>query len=733
MQLGIGGIMAQTISLAVDGMTCASCVARSERVLRAQPGVQAASVNLAMSNAQVVFDAPATPEGLAAALTRAGYATRAETRALGDMGLPGAQAIWGRAALALLLTLPVFVVEMGAHLWPAFHHARAGYISDAALGWVQLLLIGTVLAGPGRGFFAKGVPALLRGAPDMNALVALGAGAAFAYSAVVVLLQAGGAVYFESAGVAVSLILVGRALEARAKGAAGQAIARLVQLQPLTALRIADGQAVEVPIAGLIPGDHIQIRAGERIAADGIVIAGQSQIDTSMLTGEAMPVSVAVGDAVTGGCVNGTGTLTVQITAIGAGSVLARITQMVADAQAGKLPVQDMVDQVTRWFVPGVMALAAVSFAAWWLSGAGLGVAMIHAVAVLIIACPCAMGLAVPVSILVGTGRGAQLGVLFRGGAALQRLADVRAVAFDKTGTLTQGRPRVVAALDMGGALALAAGVEGASTHPLARAILDYATAQGVNAAQVGDVRAVAGQGAQGMVAGDSIKVGSATMMGDLPPDMAAFAAKAGALGQGLVFVARSGAVIGAFAVEDSLKPTAAAAIAQLRAQGLHLMMLTGDSKAVATRVGAALGLTQAEISAQMMPEDKANVITALGQPCAFVGDGINDAPALARAEVGISMGNGSDVAIEAGDVVLIGGDLGGVARAISLSRAVMRNIRQNLFWAFAYNAVLIPVAMGVLVPFGGPALSPMLAALAMAGSSVFVIANALRLRRFAI
>lgn len=723
--------MAQTITLAVDGMTCASCVARSERVLRAQAGVRAASVNLALASAQVVFDAPATADGLAAALTKAGYAARAAAREMGDIGQSDARDIWRRAGLAMALTLPVFVLEMGAHLWPGFHHARAGYISDAALGWLQLVLIGAVLAGPGRGFFAKGFPALARLAPDMNALVALGAGAAYVYSAWAVVAGQGGPIYFESAGVAVSLILVGRALEAQAKGAAGQAIARLVQLQPLTALRITDGAAVEVPIAGLLPGDLIQIRAGERIAADGVVVEGASQIDASMLTGEAMPAPVGVGGSVTGGCVNGAGALTVQITAIGAGSVLARITHMVADAQAGKLPVQDLVDQVTRWFVPAVMALAAISFAAWWLAGAGFGVAMIHAVSVLIIACPCAMGLAVPVSILVGTGRGAQLGVLFRGGAALQRLSDVRAVAFDKTGTLTVGRPRVVAALDMGGALALAAGVEGGSTHPLARAILDYAAQLGVQAARASEGAAIAGQGAQAVIAGQLVQVGSAKMMGNLPPAFADFAAAASDLGQGLVFVAHNAAVIGAFAVEDSTKPNAAAAIRQLRAQGLHLMMLTGDAPAVAQRVGADLGLTQAEISAQMMPDGKAQAIAALGLPAAFVGDGINDAPALARADVGISMGNGSDVAIEAGDVVLMGGDLAGVARAIALSRAVMRNIKQNLGWAFGYNAALIPVAMGALVPFGGPALSPMLAALAMAASSVFVIGNALRLRRF--
>ncbi len=721
--------MTQTIALAIDGMTCASCVARSERVLRAQKGVLAASVNLATQSAQVIFEEPAAPLSLAAALTRAGYETRAVPPDEIRMADHNAADSWRKTALAAVFTLPVFAVEMGAHLWPNLHHLRMGIIADSTLALVEMVLIGLVLALPGRGFFAKGIPALLRGAPDMNALVALGAGAAFGYSSFVALAQTGGPIYFEAAGVTVTLILMGRALEARAKGAAGQAIARLIDLQPQTAMRIENGGPVLVPIAALAVGDRALVRAGERLAADGIVIEGVSSLDTSMLTGEAMPVAVAAGDKVTGGCINGAGALQVQVTAVGAGSTLARITAMVSDAQASKLPVQDMVDGVTRWFVPVVMGLAALTFGVWMMAGAGLGAAMIHAVSVLIIACPCAMGLAVPVSILVGTGRGAQLGALFRGGAGLQKLAGVQTVAFDKTGTLTLGRPRVVDSLDKGGALALAAGVEGQSNHPLARAILEYAQAQGVAPAVVSDVQNVAGMGATALSAQVEIKVGSAKMMGDLPADFAGFAARAGDAGQGLIFVAQNGRVIGAFAAEDSIKPSASQAIANLHALGLRTVMLTGDSLPVAQKVGAALGID--DIRASLLPQDKATTIEKLPKPIAFVGDGINDAPALARADVGISMGTGTDVAIEAGDVVLVSGDLAGIARAIGLSRAVMRNIRQNLVWAFGYNAALIPVAMGALVPFGGPALSPMLGAGAMAASSVFVLANALRLRRY--
>ncbi len=725
--------MAQTVSLSVDGMTCASCVGRAERVLRAQKGVVAASVNLAMQSAQVVYDSPAEPEALAAALTRAGYATRAAARDLGENLGGEAREIWHQAFWAAMFTLPVFILEMGVHLSPALHHLRASFLSDHAVAVLGMVLIGLVLLGPGRIFFIKGLPALLRAAPDMNSLVALGAGAAFMYSSAVTLLDNGGAIYFESAGVIVTLILLGRALEARAKGAAGAAITRLIALQPQTAIKLQDGQEIEVPIAGLVAGDRILLRAGERIAADAMVVLGDSFVDSSMLTGEPIPKPVGPGDLVTGGCVNGDGTLHLRITAAGDASILARITQMVASAQAGKLPVQDHVDRITRWFVPAVMALSVLTFAIWLGMGAGLGNAMIHGVAVLIIACPCAMGLAVPVSILVGTGRGANLGILFRGGAALQRLAEVKTIGFDKTGTLTLGQPKVVAALEsspplMPSALMLAAGVEAQSTHPLARAILGYAKEQGIAAAQVFDMQTLPGQGAKGHCDGE-VLVGSARMMPPLPPNFLAFSQRAEQRGQGLIFVAHRGELVGAFAVEDPIKPQAALAVARLKSLGLKLMMLTGDSAGVAQRVGAALGI--ADIRAQMLPAEKADAVAALGAGIAFVGDGINDAPALAQADVGISMGTGTDVAIEAGDVVLIGGDLGGVARAILLSRAVMRNISQNLIWAFGYNVVLIPVAMGALVPFGGPALSPMLGAVAMACSSVFVVGNALRLRRF--
>ena len=710
----------QNVTLSLEGMTCASCVSRAERVLGNVAGVTSASVNLATRSAEVRFQNPAQIDAMIAALTRAGYpASLTEA--------PPEPAIWPRAALAAALTAPVFLIEMGGHIWPDLHHLRMDILGDTAWGMVQFTLISIVLFWPGLVFFTKGIPALLRAAPDMNALVALGAGAAWGYSALVVFapqLIPDHALYFEAAGVTVTLILFGRSLEARARGVAGQAIGRLIALQPKTARKMIGADWVDVEIADLAAGDHILIRPGERLAADGRVIAGQSSIDAAMLTGEPLPVAVTIGDQVTGGTVNGAGALTIEITAIGAGSVLARITKMVSIAQAAKLPVQELVDQITRWFVPAVMVLAAISFLIWLPQG--LGVAMVHGVAVLIIACPCAMGLAVPMSILVGTGRAAQLGVLFRGGDAIQRLSGVQTVAFDKTGTLTMGRPVVQEMLDKGGALAIAAGIEAGSEHPLAAAVLAYA--KGRDAAPVQDVQAVAGLGAQGMLGSDPVRVGSAKMMPDLTPEFADFTARAQDLGHGLLYVARNDQVIGAMSVYDPIKPSAKEAILQLQTQGLRVAMITGDAQSPAQRVADALGIT--DLRASVLPAQKAQAVADLGGHVAFVGDGINDAPALARADVGIAIGTGSDIAIEAGDVVLMTGDPMGAAHAIAVSHAVMRNIKQNLIWAFGYNVALIPVAMGALVPFGGPSLSPMLGAGAMAASSVFVMGNALRLRR---
>jgi Cu+-exporting ATPase len=715
-------------SLSVEGMTCAACTGRVERVLAAQDAVASASANLALRRADVALWEEVAPETLAAAVTRAGFAAAPLEAAPPHDPAAEERALARDARLAALLTLPVFVAEMGGHLIPPFHHWLHGLLGTPLVWGAQAVLSGAVLLGPGRRFLTKGLPALARGAPDMNALVAVGALAAWIYSAVVLLAPgllppSARAVYFEAAAVIVTLVLFGRQMEARARGAAGAAIARLAALQPARA-RLPDG--AEIPVSALVPGMRVLIAPGDRVPADARVVEGASAVDESMLTGEPVPVAKGPGARLTGGTVNGSGGLVAEVTAVGAATVLARVVALVEGAQATKLPVQALVDRITLWFVPVVMGLAALAVAVWLAVTGDVARALVAGVSVLIIACPCAMGLATPVSILVGTGRGAALGILIRRGEGIQRLAGVTGVAFDKTGTLTEGRPEVIAVHGAPDTLALAAAVERGSTHPLAGAILRAAPP---DVPQAEAFRADPGRGAMARVAGEEVAVGSDRLLAGPPPDGLAQAAEAAA-GQGasLVWVLRGGEVAGLIAISDQIRPEAAAAVAGLRALGVGVAMISGDGAAAAGAVGRALGI--AEVHAGVLPEGKLALVRGMGE-VAFVGDGINDAPALAAARVGIAMGTGTEVAIEAGDIVLMRGDPRGVPAAIGLARAILANIRQNLAWAFGYNAALIPVAAGALVPFGGPQLSPMLAAGAMALSSVFVMGNALRLRRF--
>ena len=744
-------VPAGTLELAVDGMTCASCVGRVERVLRKQPGVASATVNLATGRASVQghgLDAAA----LAQALGRASF----PSRPLHDAGLERSQREDNQQAeqqqlrreliLAAALALPVFVLEMGGHLFPPLHHWLHAAIGQQPLWWLQALLTTAVLAGPGRRFYLHGIPALLRGGPDMNSLVAVGTLAAWGYSLVALLapgvLPAGSVhVYFESAAVIVALVLAGRWLEARARGQTSAAIARLVQLQPDQArVRRADGSEQHLPLEQLQTGDVLLLRPGERIAADGQVIEGASAVDESMLSGEPLPVDKRPGDAVSAGTVNTTGALAVQVTAVAGDTTLARIITLVEQAQGGKLPIQAKVDQVTRWFVPVVMLLAVLAFVAWWLLAGRLDLGLVNAIAVLIIACPCAMGLATPTSILVATGRGAELGILLRRGEALQRLAEVAVVAADKTGTLTEGKPVLTdfhprPGFDPDYVAALVAAAESTSEHPSARAIVAAVKAQGLRLPLASDFAAHPGQGISARVDGSLVQVGSADYLASIAVDttaVAAIATRLGEQGRSPLYAAIDGELAAILAVADTIKPSTPAALAALHAQGLPVAMVSGDNRITARAIADELGIDA--VHAQVLPAQKVDVVTTLQAShgaVAFVGDGINDAPALAAADVGIAVGTGTDIAIEAGDVVLVNGNLQGVASAIALGRATMRNIHQNLFWAFAYNAALIPVAAGILVPLGGPALSPMLAAGAMALSSVFVVSNALRLRRF--
>jgi len=745
----------RTLELKIGGMTCASCVGRVERALKAVPGVLDASVNLATERAAVrVLEGAADLRALTEAVARAGYTAEAPSapdatsgdreqaaRAAEIRGLGRAVAVAGAA------TLPLFVIEMALHFVPGAHDWLMGAIGMAPWRILSFLLASFVLFVPGLRFYRKGVPNLLRLTPDMNSLVVLGATAAWAFSTVATFaprwLPAGTAnVYFEAAAVIVTLILVGRWFEARAKGQTSQAIRRLVTLQAKTARVERDGSEIELPIDQVTPGDVIVVRPGERIPVDGSVLSGASFVDESMLTGEPVPVEKGEGARVVGATINTTGAFRFRAEKVGADTVLAQIVRMVEAAQGAKLPIQALVDRVTGWFVPVVIAVAVVTFGVWLVFGPqpALGFALVNAVAVLIIACPCAMGLATPTSIMVGTGRAAELGVLFRKGEALQALQGVEVVAFDKTGTLTEGRPEltdlaVAEGFDRDEVLGLVAALETRSEHPIARAIIKAAEAAGLTVAEPETFASRPGYGAEGRVAGRSVQVGADRLMRELGHDLSAFADQAERLGEegkSPLYAAIDGRLAAVIAVADPVKPTTPTAIAAIHGLGLKVAMITGDNRRTAEAVARRLGID--EVRAEVLPDGKVAAIRALqdgDRRVAFVGDGVNDAPALAAADVGLAVGGGTDVAIESADVVLTGGDLRGAVNAIALSRATMRNIRQNLVWAFGYNVVLIPVAAGLLFPLFGWLLSPMLAAGAMALSSVSVLTNALRLRGF--
>ena len=748
-------VPAQSVDLQVGGMTCASCVGRVERALKKVPGVQNAVVNLATERASVQLQGSVDVSSLIAAIEKAGYEAQP---VLHDAAATGEDAAAQRQAqereslkrsliFATVFALPVFLLEMGGHMVPAFHHWIAGSIGTQNSWYIQFVLTAVVLFGPGRRFFEKGVPALLRAAPDMNSLVAVGTSAAFAYSVVATFvpqwLPAGTVnVYFEAAAVIVALILLGRFLEARAKGNTSEAIRRLVQLQAKTARVRREGLVQEIDIAQVRAGDLIEVRPGERIPVDGEVIEGRSFVDESMISGEPVPVEKAEGAEVVGGTVNQNGALAFRATKVGADTLLAQIIRMVEQAQGSKLPIQALVDKITMWFVPAVMAAALLTFVIWliWGPDPALSFALVNAVAVLIIACPCAMGLATPTSIMVGTGRAAQMGVLLRKGEALQQLKDARVVAVDKTGTLTRGRPELTDLVladgfERAAVLAQVAAVEDRSEHPIARAIVDAAKAEGLEVPAISDFASVTGFGVRALVLGDQVEIGADRFMRELGLSVDGFAAEAerlGSEGKTPLYAAIGGKVAAMIAVADPIKSTTKPAIDALHALGLKVAMITGDNRHTAEAIARQLGID--EVVAEVLPGGKVETVKRLKAEhgtLAYVGDGINDAPALAEADVGFAIGTGTDIAIEAADVVLMSGDLSGVPNAIALSKATMKNIGENLFWAFAYNVALIPVAAGLLYPFNGMLLSPVFAAGAMALSSVFVLSNALRLKRF--
>lgn len=741
------------ITLNISGMHCGSCVSRVEKILLAVPGVQAAAVNLATELAQV--EGNASVAALLAALQGGGYTATAlapETDKQAEQQKAAQkqadQAVLLRDLwLAAALTLPVFILEMGAHLVPAFHHWLMATLGQSLNWQIQAVLTTLVLLGPGRRFIQTGMPLLLKGQPEMNSLVALGTLSAWGFSVVATFMpqllpQGSVQVYFEAAAVIVTLILLGRYLEARAKGQTGAAIKQLLSLQPATATLIKDGKQHSVALTHIQPGDLLLVRAGERIALDGIVELGESYIDESMLSGEPLPKAKQPGDAVYAGTVNKQGVLQVRVNKAAGDTVLAQIIALVQQAQSGKLPIQALVDKVTAIFVPVVILLAVVTFAVWllWGPAPALGPALVNAVAVLIIACPCAMGLATPTSIMVGTGRAAQLGILFRQGSALQTLRNCKVIALDKTGTLTQGKPQLTDTLiqqtdfSQQDVLILAAALEQQSEHPLAEALLAEAAKQQLALPPVSDFTVHSGMGVSGTINGQQVAIGADRFMQQLQLDVTAHAAQVEALaksGKTVLYLAVEHKLAAILAVADTLKPGSAAAVAAMHQLGLKVAMVSGDNRHTADAIAKQLQIDT--VMAEVLPQGKVEAVKQLRTKfgaVAFVGDGINDAPALAEADIGLAVGNGTDIAIEAADVVLMQADIMAVVSAIGISRATLRNIRQNLFWAFGYNALLLPVAAGVLYPAFGIVLSPMLAAGAMALSSVFVVTNALRLRR---
>ena len=653
-----------------------------------------------------------------------------------------------RLWIGLVLAVPVFLLEMGGHLTGMMHLVGGPRIGN----WIQLVLATPVVLWAGWPFFVRGWQSLANRSLNMFTLIALGTGVAWVFSVVATLAPgifpaafraADGsvAVYFEAAAVIVVLVLLGQVLELRAREQTGGAIRALLDLAPAQARRLRDdGSDDEVPLAAIAVGDRLRVRPGDKVPLDGEVIEGTSNVDESLVTGEAVPVTKSVGDQVVGGTLNGQGSFVMRADRVGQDTVLAQIVRMVAGAQRSRAPIQRLADQVAGWFVPAVVAIALVAFAAWaiWGPEPRLAFALVAAVTVLIIACPCALGLATPMSIMVGVGRGAQAGVLIKNAEALERMERIDTLVVDKTGTLTQGRPDVVAVVpaegvDENDVLRLAAGLERPSQHPLAEAVVRAAEQRGIAVPAVEGFDAPTGRGVTGAVEGRQVAVGNARLMDEAQVDVSVLSAEAERLrgdGATVFFVAVDGRAFGIVAVADPVKETTAAALAGLAKEGVRVVMLTGDNRTTAEAVARRLGIT--EVEAEVLPEDKQRIIEKLkaeGRRVAMAGDGVNDAPALAAAEVGIAMGTGTAVAIESAGITLLGGDLMGIVRARRLSEAVMGNIRQNLFFAFAYNAAGVPIAAGVLYPMFGILLSPIIAAAAMALSSVSVVGNALRLR----
>jgi Cu+-exporting ATPase len=751
---GIEDAAVRRVTFPVEGMTCASCSARIEKVVGRLPGVQSVSVNLATEKADVVYlpdqvrlsqikraivDAGYTPREIDAGETVDRDAERKEREI---------RSMWRRFIAAAAASVPLLYLALG-HMIPGLKVPLPGFLDPMVqpLGFALAQLAFAVVAVvAGRRFYLVGVRALWHRAPTMDSLIAIGTAAALGYSLSSTARIAAGdpaavsGLYFETAAVIITLILLGKTLETVSRGRTSLAIKKLMGLTPKTAFVVHDGGETEIPVTEVEVGDLVRVRPGGKVPVDGEVVEGHTSVDESMLTGESIPVEKNPGDPLTGASINGNGSIVFRATRVGSDTALAQIIRLVEQAQGSKAPIARLADVVSGWFVPVVMFIALAAAAAWWISGQSFAFGMTIFTAVLVIACPCALGLATPTAIMVGTGRGAERGILFKGGAALEETHRVRTVVLDKTGTVTEGRPvvtevRSAGRLGDGELLALAAAVERGSEHPLGEAVVRGAEELGVSVPTAGSFAALPGLGVEARIEGRPVMLGSAELMSRRGIDAGPLAAEAASLaerGRTPMFVVQDGVVEGIVAVADVPRPTSTAAIRRLRNLGLEVVMLTGDNPRTARAVAAEVGVDR--VLAGVLPGGKAEAVRSIqaeGRKVAMVGDGINDAAALAQADVGIAIGSGTDVAIESADVVLMRGDLGDVVGAIELSRAVIRNIRQNLFWAFFYNVIGIPVAAGLLHLFGGPLLNPVFAAAAMSLSSVSVVSNALRLRRF--
>ncbi len=782
----------ETLRIPVTGMTCAACSARVQRALEKQAGVEEANVNLMMKSATITFDpAAVSPESLIATIEDTGYGaslanpdqTAFEEQEARDRAQEAEYFELRRKAItagiiavfAMIVSMPLMSM-LGAHggdhtgtvamdpfmrwsmevLDPPMRRVLP-WVYDIPASLLTLSLLAAtllVMVWAGRHFYTRAWAAAKHGGADMNTLVAVGTSAAFLYSLLATFFPGfftsrgvSPDVYYEAVVMIIAFILTGNTFEARAKQRTSLALRALADLQPPTARVLRFGEEVEAPVDSLEVGEVVIVRPGERIPVDGSIVQGESAVDESMLTGESLPVAKHVGDRVIGGTINRTGAFRYTATALGADSVLAQIVKLMRDAQGARAPIQHLADRISAVFVPVVMLLALITFSVWYLSveQAPLVRGFAAAVAVLIIACPCAMGLAVPTAVMVASGKGAQLGVLIKGGEALQRAGDVSTVVLDKTGTITRGTPAVTDFVTAPGLavgedtlLRRVASIEHASEHPLAEAIVSYVRGRSLELIEPENFQSVTGRGVQGVVDGAAVAVGNAAFMHDWGIDTSSLdehAARLAQEGRTPMYLAMDGALAGLIAVADPVRDTSASAIAQLHDMGLQVVMLTGDNERTAAAIARAAGVDR--VVAGVLPEGKVNEVRRLqeqGRVVAMVGDGVNDAPALAQADVGMAIGSGTEIAMEAGDVVLMRGDLQGVVRAIALSRRTMRTMKQNLFWAFFYNVITIPVAAGILYPSFGLLLSPILASAAMAFSSVSVVTNSLRLRsaRFA-